>query len=187
MSNKIYESGRYKYVEDLVKKCFENVDQIREFVDDYWYMEWLYNFTEKYPCFADNRWNYETVRTISDEDYEKVNALPWFFKGIRLYFDRNRFPINHDASDDWWYAVKYKDVYFKVGICVGQVPYSYVERCEEMTNNYIDFEKIVSNESDSKYAKRRGRMLQLERLLLEMRNLNISREEVIELVNKTFK
>lgn len=181
------ETGRNKYVENLVKECFENVEKIGQFVNDYQYIDWLYNFTEKYTCFADNRWNYEAVRTISDEDYEKVNALPWFFKGVRMYFESNLFPINHDASNDWWYAVKYKDVYFRVGIYVGQTPYSYVERCEEVLKNYIEFEKIVANETDSKYVRKRETMLDLERLLLEMRNLDIPYQEVIKLVNKTFK
>lgn len=181
------ETGRNKYVENLVKECFENVDRIRQFVENYQYIEWLYNFTETYPCFADNRWNYERQRTISDEDYEKVNALPWFFKAVRMYFERNLIHINSAAPNDWWYTIKYKDVYFNLGLCVGQVPYSYVERCEETPKTYVDFEKIVANESDSKYAKRREIMLDLERLLLEMRNLDIPYEEVMKLVNKTFK
>ena len=177
-------TGQEVFVEDILKKITENIELKKRLVADNQYIEWLYNFTKRHSCFSDTRWDYEDPRTISDEDYEKVNMLDKFFGAIEDYYSKNLLPANGVGLHERWYTIKYKDVYFDIGVCIGQGAYNYVERYEDKPERYIEFEKIVADETHEQVEIKKEKLLRLEQILEEIKELDIPYSVVMDRLNK---
>lgn len=182
-----------EHVESMVVRevfAADDIERIRalkelkeRLIGSYDYIDWLYDFTKTRVCFMDDDWIYDQA---SESDSENIDNLSVFFDIIKEYFEHNLLPITGDKSK-FWCTIKYKDAYFNIGAEVDEDWYTYVERYEVKPINYVEFEKILSYESDSALKIKQERLLTLEHLLLEMYNLNIPRSEVIKKVQMVFK
>lgn len=183
MLNATKKSNEAVFAGDIFKKVTENIELRKQLIKDTQYIEWLYNFTKRFPSFSDERWIYEEPKSISKEDSEKVSMLTTFFDAVENYFKKNLISANGKERDRW-YTVKYKDVYFDIGVCIGQGAFNYVERQDKEQEKYVEFEKIVREVTDKYFQIKQEKLLRLEQLLSEIKKWEVPYEEIMIIVNK---
>ncbi len=171
---------------DFMSNFNEAIKRKKELVAKTDYIEWLYDFTDAHPDFADNQWLYENPKRISDDDYEKVKLLTDFFTAIDEYCVVNLI-ASLGTERDYCYVVKYKDKYFTIGVCIGQGAFNYVCVSKEVTTEYILFESIMKNSKDAKLDTKLDKLAQAKELVAELKSLGMPEEEVIKMIRNTYK
>ena len=149
-------------------------------IENYEYIEWLYNFTHEYHSFCDTDWVYERD-SLSDKDFENVNNLPLFFIAIEEYYDRNLIATCSQGFTRML-AIKYKNIFFEIAIITGQGTECYVKRsCECLLPRFVNFEDIVNNVADCKLTDKQQKLDELDKLLKQMQALKIPYSNIKQL------
>jgi len=166
-----------KFFSNLV----EEAKRQKEMISNTDYIEWLYNFTDAHPSFTSIQWDYQRPANIFDDDYEKVGLLTDFFVGIENYCDENMIAALGDVHD-FAYIIKYKDKYLKIGVCIGQGAFNYVEQCEEALSECILFESIMNNIKDHNKDKKEKELDELKQVVRRLRILDTPLDVVMKTV-----
>lgn len=129
-----------KAVDDLIKKR----EHAKKLVSNDEYMRWLERFTEAYPNFCDDDWLY-SPESLTEEDYNQVQELQYFFDGITQYALSNG--INTKSIEyGFELFVKFNNIGYKIGIMSGQGTIMYVQRCEVPSEeSFVDFNDCIAN------------------------------------------
>lgn len=113
-------------------------------VKDNKYADYIYELVKKYNrVFSD-----ETPS--NKENINDIKKMYYFFNAIHTYAEKNYFfPVHEDYQ--YSYNVKYKDLYFKIGINNIQGAYFFAENIElpDKTVNYINVEDVISKKNRS--------------------------------------
>lgn len=110
------------------------------------YIDWLEEFTTKYPSFSTEYFNEDTA-IISERDKEMINKLDLFYNVIESHAKNNYIDLSLDRESTWtsyeYVVIKYKDNYYRIGfnqmesIC-------FVSRTSE-PDIYLDFNLVINN------------------------------------------
>ena len=139
----INEDEWQKHDNEMKKKLIARI-KLREtllITDEY--IQWLEEFTQKYPNFTDNDWLYQKEK-LKEEDSFNVEKLILFFERIENYADNNYiYPTknnNHTSS----YNIKHNNIGYNIGIIYGQGGMCFCDRIEAK-ENFIDYYNIKNN------------------------------------------
>lgn len=150
------------------------------------YMEWLYLYTEANPQFNDMTLAYRQ----DCPDYDKLSLLTHFFDAIEAYCQKNMLNVNVDCYGRW-YNIKYKNVYFSVGVYSAQGSFNFVTRYdsfEPIANEYlVAFDNIMNNVQDENLEAKKNKLAELKKLMKEAKALDIPDGEVLRIFNSVFK
>ena len=133
---------KMEFVNDFVKKLEADNLTRKEMLSNAKYIEWLIDFSEKYPNFNDDTWLYFPEK-ISAKDNEQVDKLSRLYECIDQYAQNYIDPIECDFGQ--YYRVKYKGVGFEIAMLSGQGTVFCFSRVDIDDNNFIDFEDVMLN------------------------------------------
>jgi len=166
----------------------ESLENQKRLISSTEYFDWLYEFTKSHKKFSDTDWLYDRV-SISEDDYSQVELLTDFFTAIEEYHRENLLEANAQGYAAW-YNIKYKDVYFAIGICVGQGASNFVTRYEnpeEMEGEpFIEFEYILENKEAPGLAQKKAALQSLQDTANLLRDLGVPKSEVDNVIKKAF-
>ena len=138
-----------EYVLEFKKKEEIRKRKMNEISSSSNYLDWLNQFTIKYPSFSDDTWFYKEKK-ISKENLENVNDLSLLFEIIREYAINNYiYPIK-DYNGSSYYNVKYKDVGYQIGVSTSQGTYFFCTKTNNIDDTFIDFNDIIMNKHQAK-------------------------------------
>lgn len=127
-------------IDDLVK----HREHAQKLISNDEYMRWLEKFTLSYPRFSDYDWLYYPER-LTEDDYNRVRELCYFFDGIVDYAERKGLTIKKDENEAEL-LVKFNGVGYEIGLVVGQGSFMYVLRRDISQNEpFIDFNDCLVN------------------------------------------
>lgn len=153
------------------------------------YIEWLYEFTKEHPKFSDTDWLYEKEPSMSENDYEKIYLLTDFFTAIDRYYVRNLLDVNREGYAIW-YNIKYKEVYFSIGVCEGQGAFGFVTRYESLDEmlpeTFIEFDDILHDKPALDFEQKQAKLQELEKLMTELKVMNTPQDRIQDVLDKTF-
>jgi len=136
------------------------------------YLEWLEQFTEKYPNFTDIEWLYSKEK-ITENDYENIKTIHLFYEIIEKYAQENYISGTQEYYGKY-YIVKNNNFYFRIGIISGQGSIIFFNRHDILEKGFyydIDFNDIRNN-------KKREFAIEIDKKLDKLAELikNIARE-----------
>ena len=126
----------------------------REMLTDVKYMDWLVDFTLRFPKFYHDDWLY-AEDSIDIKDLENAKNICYLFDVINDYLSKN-YIVPYKGDWDEYYLIKYNNIGFKIGVMSGQGTSFYCERVSVDKNNldnFIDFYHIF-NKDDIRYGNR---------------------------------
>lgn len=167
----------------------QSLENQRRLISGTDYVDWLYEFTKKYPKFSDTTWLYEKDPTMSETDYSQVDLLQDFFGAVYRYYLDNLLEGNKEGYATW-YNIKYKDAYFAIGIVVGQGASNFVTRYqsyeEMLPESFVDFESILKKETDPELYKKKKAIREMQVQIEKVRDLGVSKETVESIIHQVF-
>lgn len=169
----------------IEEKLIKDIMLCEKIVSNTEYMEWLYEFTKKHNSFASITWLYES-HCISQEDNCKVEKLQYLFGALEKYYTKNLLNMCSDKCDAY-FVIKYKDIYFQIGLCVGQGSFYYVERIETTNSEYVLFEDVMNKKTHESVEAKRSKLSELEQLLKEMKDMKMPYDEVSKVLGRVFR
>ena len=122
---------------NLEKKNFE--EQKEKLLKNNDYMNWLENFTNRYPSFYEYDW---VLEGCSEEDIQNIQNIDVLYEVIEDYAVENYFKTTLENKGAF-YLIKCNDVGYKVGMQFGNSKF-YCERTE-VTEEAINFGFIQTN------------------------------------------
>lgn len=171
----------------VVERLIERMEQEKKLVSNYDYISWLEKFTLLHESFADNSWLYSPGE-ISKEDLSNVENLCYFFNGITDGYCQ-KYYINTDSHDDFereCIHIKYNNVGYQIGLVVGQGSYVYVNR-EEPKDDAIEFCNVVNDIKPEDFETKESLLKEFESVILAMKNANISKLLITNVIAKYYK
>lgn len=105
------------------------------------YIDWLIDFTNKYPIFSEEDWRYNSDE-ISKSDLEKVLALPLLYDCIDEFAKRNYYSPNIVEKEES-YLIRKDDTYMNIGHYRGIEDSFYCERVPKQ-NGSINYYSIIN-------------------------------------------
>lgn len=166
----------------------ESLENQKRLIQSTEYVDWLYEFTKRHRQFSDIDWLYDRV-SISEDDYSQVKLLTDFFTGLDLYHRNNLLESNSQGYAAW-YNIKYKDVYFAIGIRVGQGASNFVTRYKnfkEMDGEpFIEFEYILENKESPNLSEKKATLQTLQDTANLLCSLGVPKSTVDEVIKKAF-
>lgn len=171
------------------KRFNESLDNQKRLISSTEYLDWLYEFTIRYPNFTDTDWLYINDPNMSENDHRQVKLLTDFFTAIDQYHSDNLLEGNTEAYATWYY-IKYKDVYFAIGIRVGQGAENFVTRYENyevmVPKHFVEFEAIMQNKQDDKLAEKNEALQKLENEIKHLCSLGIPKSAIDQVIKQAF-
>lgn len=141
------------------------------------YILWLENFTIKNPSFVDNAWFY-CPNKIPKEDYERVEELSSFFRGIAEYAERNFISFYYDDYDTYIF-IKFNNIGYKIGVMSGQGNIFYCERVNISSDNiFIDFNDIMNNKKQENIDYICKKFDSISSIIEELLKMGVSKEAI---------
>lgn len=133
-----------KIAYDTAKDFFQELEDRRSLIFNYNYVNWLYNFMLKHPCFCDDDWDYKQ-NEISEEDYSNVKLLSKFVLAVHEILCDLKGVCAETFIAEGKVKLRIKDKYFLFQTVVGQGSYTSVEVVDVDTDDSaIQFENIVN-------------------------------------------
>lgn len=167
-------------MDNIMKDILERSKRQKELISNTSYIEWLCEFTQVRKKFISTQWVYQTDLLFAD-DSKNVDLLPDFFAAIEEYCEKNMIAYTGTQTERS-YAIKYKGVHLDIGVCIGQGAFNFVERKDEVSDKDIDFEDIINAASHELLDKKLQKISELENLLDEMKDLGMSKEQIITVI-----
>ena len=133
----------------LIKEHIRN--EMDAYVKTNAFMTWLTDFLFKYDSASDSLLSIEP--SLSDDDYENISHLSNLYSVVSNYAEKNYFYPQVDKSTTS-YDIKYRNMFFTIGLNSGQGSYCFVSRIEK-SDRYIDYDYIVQDIElpDKKYIE----------------------------------
>lgn len=129
------------------------------------YINWLKDFTEKYPKFRDDDFLYNNKK-INKQDLDNINNLILLFKAIDNYAKDNYiYPINEEVFVDY-YKIQYEGIGYEIGLICGQGTYCFCERVDNPDNSYINFDDIMLNKPQINTQLIKNKLKELSDIIL---------------------
>lgn len=136
-----------QYLEIEKQKTELRKKKIKEIVLNNNYIEWLVDFSKKYPQFRDS--DSVNNRNISERDLENIKDLYFLYECISQYASNNYIYPSIDSDFVEYYKIQYNNIGFEVGIMTGQGIICFYERVNDVTNEFIDFNDIILNKKQA--------------------------------------
>lgn len=159
--NKNFKEEWNQYMDNLIA----SFDEEKKFCKSTDYIDWLENFTIKYPNFSTEYFN-EDAATISEYDKEMINKLDLFYNVVENHAKRNYIDLCLDRESTWiayeYVVIKYRDNYYKIGY--NQMHSICFVSITGKTDVYLDFDLVINNDM-TKRAK------EIKKQLVSFRNL----------------
>ena len=165
----------------------DKINQQKELISNYDYINWIENFTLEYPCFSTDSWLYFPEQ-ISLQDYTKVEKLDSFFSALLAYCDKyliNTSKDNLDAFEASRIHIKYNNVGYTLSLFIGQGSIVTIER-SEITGDFIDFESIVNNVEPKEFKTKESLLNSLESVIKELKQLDMSLDSIVSKIKKYY-
>jgi hypothetical protein len=184
----VYMSGKTKSEKTFWERFNESLENQKRLIASTEYFDWLYEFTKKHRQFSDIDWLYDRV-SISEDDYSQLELLTDFFTAVDRYHRDNLLETNAQGYAAW-YNIKYKDVYFAIGIRVGQGASNFVTRYKnfkEMAGEpFIEFEYILKNKEAPGLVQKKATLQSLQDTANLLRDLGVPKSAVDDVIQKAF-
>ena len=141
------------------------------------YIDWLKEFTMKYPIFSEDDWKY-SEDSLSEEEKEKVENLFLFYQCIEKYAKRNYISATKETYGQS-YLIKKDDDFFSIGYNIGEKTTFYCEKTEKRPGS-ISFYSIMNENLPMRtmYVDKK-----LETISQEIKELLILLEVPIEFID----
>ena len=171
--------------EYFVKKMIENEknEQIirQNILNNSQYMDWLFEFTERYPAFSDCDWLYNQ-NAISKEDQSNIDELCVLFSIIHDYAYRNYLPSFGNGYFEYYSIVDHN-----VGYNIGKnlIMMGPIYGCErsEINNDFICFDDIRNNYIKEETIKKDILLSNFEQTIENLYKSGIPLDRIKETVN----
>ena len=119
------------------------------------YMEWLEKFTDIYYEFTDQEDSLYQLEDyqLTTTDKENIKNISTLFGMLATYSKDHSLPF---SKTDYTtaYLIKYHNLYYRVGLCVGTGSYCFIERTEDIKKqtiiSFTDFENDLSTKESEK-------------------------------------
>ena len=113
-------------------------------ISDESYIRWIEDFTNTHSEFSSDDWDYKPDE-ISPEDYANVVDLDLFFRAISNYVEDYYLVsrVTPQGFYDNYFVLKFNNVAYLIGLCVGQGAFTYCHRLNSIPENCIDFKCIA--------------------------------------------
>lgn len=143
-----------------------NKEKKIEMINSIYYMEWLIDFTERFPSWCDDM-IITNKKGISSEDKKNMEKLKIFFEIINNYAYENGIR-NYSFDKEIYYFIKINNYGLQIGKTNGIDGYYYCQR--QMTDNieFIDLNNVMGykiKEGEKDYNKE---LEVLEKMMLEL-------------------
>lgn len=171
-----------EYLEKEKQKSEFKKKKMKEITLNTKYIEWLDEFTLKYPRFRDNDFNEGNMLA---SDLEKINDLYFLYESISKYAMDNYIYPFIDADFVEYYKFKYNNVGYEIGIITGLGIISFCERTEKITSDFIDFNDVVNNKKQANTIYIESKLQEIHDKLLFYYNNGIPFEALNEIVEET--
>ena len=164
--------------EEKILKIKKQNKIVDEMITTTSYIDWLKDFTMKYPIFSEDDWNY-SEDSLPEEDQEKVESLFLFYECIEKYAKRNYISPTKETYGQS-YLIKKDDDFFSIGYNAGEKTSFYCERTIKKPGS-INFYSIMNENLPMRtmYIDQK-----LESVSKEIKELLILLEVPIEFIDK---
>lgn len=152
----------------LLKRIFgkSNKEKKIEMINSVYYMEWLIDFTERFPAWRDDMAKNE-ILNISNEDKKNMEKLGMFFEIIHNYAYENGIR-NHSRDKEIFYFVKINNYGLQIGKVNNIEGCYYCQREIVRDNGFIDFSNIKGYDIKEVHKDYKKELEQLENMMLEL-------------------
>ncbi len=146
------------------------------------YICWLQHFTDKFPEFSSNAWQYFAT-PIQVSDMRNVKDLEFFHEGIGLYaFNNYIYPVLQDNK--YFFRISYNNVGYEIGQkFVNNGPRQiYCKRVELTdTEEFIPFEDIMTNTPQENVPNIEEQLGKLSSVISETLNNQVPAEAILDI------
>jgi len=149
------------------------------------YVSWLLRFCDLYPAWRDDLWVKDSIK-LSKEDIKNVSLLYLFYDLIDNYARINNIQHNKFANETY-YLIKINNIGYAVGFIDGHESCYFCQKENLIGKEFIDFSNINGNLEYKAEVKSLKGLDDLENLLLELYNNNITISEIEDTTNKFIK
>ncbi len=173
-----------KFIQEFINRMLEDEERSKAAVSNTDYVLWLEKFTESYPGFVDDQWQY-SPNELSKEDSEKVDMLQYFLSGIRYYAYDNYIPMEGEDLYDYHFFFKFNGIGYEIGSVSGQGTYTYCHR-EEISpdKHFIEFEDIMTNKVQDNVAAIKENLEVLNSVVRGLLALGAPEDRILSCVTK---
>lgn len=181
----INEEEWQKHNLEMAKKIIERNELRETLLESDEYINWLEQFTIKYPGFSDNDWLHHKKK-LPKRDEINVEKLILFFEKIETYANNNYIYPNSTSNYNYSYNIKHNNIGYNIGIVFGQGGWCFCNRIEPK-DDFIDYNDIKNNieQNNTKVIKERLEALKL--YISTMLEDNIPRNAIIETTDKVLR
>ena len=146
------------------------------------YIDWLEEFTEKYPQFSNNIIYKDII--LSNDDKKQITKLNLLYRYIEEYaFNNSIYGVTFNKN--CIYLIKHNNIGYKIGNVMHTTEF-FCKRTEAK-GNFIDFKDIKLCEEKKQSDSKKDKLIMLSELIHELIKENISADEIKNTTEKTLK
>ena len=167
------EKIRLEKIQNRIKNIISNPD----------YMNWLEQFSLKYPNF--NSYEFYFNDKLSKEDKDNSNDLALLYEGISNYaHDNYLYPIS-DSMYSGYYRIHYNNVGYEIGVIKDQKIITLCKRFDSYDDTFIDFNDIMLNRKQPNTDYITERLQELSNIVVGFYENNIPLRAIKSTLGKT--
>ena len=172
-----------EYVEKERKRLEERKNKVKEIVSNDNYINWLQEFTIKYPNFRSDTLFDNNKLSLIDKD--NINNLKLLFEAIYNYASSNYiYPLN-DFDFVEYYRIKYNNISYEIGIITDKGTLFFCERVNNIDDTFIDFNNIILNKKEDSTEFIEKRLTELSNIITYFYEQNIPLNAIKSTINDT--